>query len=102
MADRASPVDEVVVRHVASLARLEVAEGDLPRLTEQLARIVSYIDQLKEITEESVGPGSPALGTPLRTDEPAIPCGGARALAENSPRSLHGYGAVPRVVGEAE
>jgi aspartyl-tRNA(Asn)/glutamyl-tRNA(Gln) amidotransferase subunit C len=100
MADRSSPVDAAVVRHVASLARLEVAEGDLPRLTEQLARIVSYIDQLKGIPEEGAGPGAEA-GTPLRADEPG-PCDGAKALAENSPRSLHGYGAVPRVVGEGE
>ena len=100
MADRSSPVDAVVVRHVASLARLEVAEGDLPRLTEQLSRMVSYIDQLKEIPEEGAGPGAED-GTPLRADE-AGPCDGAKALAENSPRSLHGYGAVPRVVGEGE
>ena len=53
MADRSSPVDEAVVRHVASLARLDVPESDLPRLTGQLARIVSYIDQLKEIPEGS-------------------------------------------------
>ena len=100
MADRSSPVDVAVVRHVASLARLEVAEGDLPRLTEQLARIVSYIDQLREIPEEGAGAG-PGSGTPLRADVPRAG-EGARALAENVPRSLHGYGAVPRVVGEGE
>jgi len=99
MTDR-SPVDAAVVRHVASLARLDVAEGDLPRLTEQLSRIVSYIDQLKEIPEQAPGPGAEE-GTPLRADVPG-PCGGAQALARNSPRSLHGYGAVPRVVGEGE
>ena len=31
MADRSSPVDEAVVRHVASLARLDVPESALPR-----------------------------------------------------------------------
>ena len=100
MADRRSPVDVAVVRHVASLARLEVPESELPRLTEQLSRIVSYIDQLKEIPEEALGPSVP-LATPLRADSP-VPGGGLEALEQNLPRSLHGYGVVPRVVGEGE
>lgn len=100
MADRSSPVDEAVVRHVASLARLDVPAGDLPRLTGQLARIVSYIDQLKEIPEETLGPLSlePAA---LRSDE-AVAGDGQRALEINAPRTLHGYGVVPRIVGEGE
>ena len=98
MSDRSSPVDVAVVRHVASLARLEVPEAELPRLTQQLARIVSYIDQLKEIPEEALGAAAPEA-TPLRADAPA-PGDGPKALKENLPRELHGYGVVPRVVGE--
>ena len=98
MSDRRSPVDVAVVRHVASLARLEVPEAELPRLTQQLARIVSYIDQLKEIPEEAFGTAAPEA-TPLRADAP-VPGDGPKALKENLPRELHGYGVVPRVVGE--
>jgi aspartyl-tRNA(Asn)/glutamyl-tRNA(Gln) amidotransferase subunit C len=100
MADRSSPVDEAVVRHVASLARLDVPESDLPRLTGQLARIVSYIDQLKEIPEEELGPLG-AEGSAPRLDE-AVAGEGQRALEANAPRSLHGYGVVPRIVGDGE
>jgi len=82
---------------VAALARLRVAESELPGLTQQLARILSYIDQLKEIREEPGRP--PEVGaTPLREDFP-VPGGGKIALEENAPRVMHGYGAVPRVVG---
>ena len=82
---------------MAALARLRVAEGELPGLTQQLARILSYIDQLKEIREEPRRP--PELtATPLREDSP-IDGGGQKALKENAPRLMHGYGAVPRVVG---
>lgn len=100
MSDPRSPVDVAVVRHVASLARLEVPEVELAHLTEQLARIVSYIDQLKEIPEEAPDQAAPDA-TPLRADEPG-PCDGPRALELNLPKSLHGYGVVPRVVGEGE
>jgi len=82
---------------VAALARLRVADSELPGLTGQLARILSYIDQLKEIREEPLRP--PELpATPLREDFPEDG-GGRKALEENAPRVMHGYGAVPRVVG---
>ena len=100
MGDRSSPVDMAVVRHVAALARLEVAEAELGRLTEQLAGIVSYIDQLKEIPEEALGASEPDP-TPLRRDNP-VPGDGSKALEANLPKSLHGYGVVPRVLGESE
>jgi aspartyl-tRNA(Asn)/glutamyl-tRNA(Gln) amidotransferase subunit C len=100
MSDQSSPVDVAVVRHIASLARLELPEGELARLTQQLARIVSYIDQLKEIPAEALAAPAPPA-TPLRADQPE-PGDGPRALEENLPRALHGYGVVPRVVGEAE
>jgi len=91
-------VTPAVVQKVAELARLRVPEEDLARWAGQLARIVGYIDQLAAIPEEAFGglPGAPA--TPVRADEPR-PCDGDRALAENAPRLLHGYGVVPRVVG---
>jgi len=47
-----NPVGAEMVRRIAALARLRVPERDLPALTGQLARIVSYIDQLKEIAQE--------------------------------------------------
>jgi aspartyl-tRNA(Asn)/glutamyl-tRNA(Gln) amidotransferase subunit C len=97
MPSESSPVSPDVVRHVAALARLRVSPEELPALTHQLARILSYIDQLKEIREEPRRP--PELSaTPLRDDAPA-PCSGQEALEENARRLLHGYGAVPRVVG---
>lgn len=87
-----------MVRRIAALARLEVADRDLPVLTGQLARIVSYIDQIREIAaEELPGPRSPAP-TPVRQDAPR-PASGREALDANAARQLHGYGVVPRIVG---
>jgi aspartyl-tRNA(Asn)/glutamyl-tRNA(Gln) amidotransferase subunit C len=85
---------------VAALARLRVAESELPGLTRQLARILSYIDQLKEIREETRRPPQLAA-TPLREDSP-VDGDGRKALEANAPRVVHGYGAVPRVVGSGK
>jgi Asp-tRNA(Asn)/Glu-tRNA(Gln) amidotransferase C subunit len=57
-----SPVDPEVVRHVAALARLRVADGELPGLTRQLARILSYIDQF----ERDPGGAAAAAGSLFR------------------------------------
>jgi aspartyl-tRNA(Asn)/glutamyl-tRNA(Gln) amidotransferase subunit C len=100
VSSKSSPVSLEVVRHVAALARLRFSPEELPALTHQLARILSYIDQLKEIREEPRRPPE-MLATPLREDTPE-PGSGQRALEENSVRLEHGYGAVPRVVGGAK
>jgi aspartyl-tRNA(Asn)/glutamyl-tRNA(Gln) amidotransferase subunit C len=92
-----SPVSSEIVRQIAALARLRVPEADLPAWTQQLSRIVAYIDQLREIPEEALA-GSDPLPTPLRADEP-LAGPGLAALQSNAPRLPHGLGAVPRVVG---
>ena len=90
-----------VVRKVAALSRLRLPEDDLPLWTEQLSRIVSYIQQISRIPEEAFpGPGE-AAPTPLRNDEPR-PGDGRASLAANAPRQHEGFGVVPRVVGGGE
>jgi aspartyl-tRNA(Asn)/glutamyl-tRNA(Gln) amidotransferase subunit C len=98
MTSSPSVVTPEVVRKVAELARLRLPEGEIAQWTEQLSRIVAYIDQLKQIPESAFGAGASGTPTPLRPDE-ACDGGGQEALAENAPRRLHGYGVVPRVVG---
>ena len=97
MSSESSPVRPEIVRQVAALARLRVPESDLDAWTRQLARIVAYIDQLKQIPEEAEA-APDGLATPLRADEPAAGPG-LEALQANAPRLPHGLGAVPRVVG---
>jgi aspartyl-tRNA(Asn)/glutamyl-tRNA(Gln) amidotransferase subunit C len=92
------PVDLEVVRRIAALARLELPEQELPLFAGQLARIVAYIDQLREIPETESADALPAGPTPVRSDKPR-PGGGRAALEANAPRLLHDHVVVPRVVG---
>ncbi len=87
-----------VVRRVAELARLRLPDTELPLWTGQLSRIVGYIEQLRQIPEPELAIPAQAPATPVRDDAPRDGAG-AEALARNSPRQVHGYGAVPRVVG---
>jgi aspartyl-tRNA(Asn)/glutamyl-tRNA(Gln) amidotransferase subunit C len=98
MPSSSSVVTPEVVREVAGLARLRLPESELPRWTEQLSRIVGYIEQLKQIPEGAFAPPRGAAATPAREDSPRDGRG-LQALSANSPSLLHDYGAVPRVVG---
>jgi aspartyl-tRNA(Asn)/glutamyl-tRNA(Gln) amidotransferase subunit C len=101
MSSHSSAVTLDVVRRIAALARLRVPDDELPVWTRQLDRIVSYIDQLREIpgTGEPAPDGAPP--TPLRPDSPRDG-DGEQALAANAADCAHGFGVVPRVVGGGE
>ena len=100
MASDRRAVTPGIVRNVAQLARLSLPEEELGRWTEQLGRIVSYIDQIEAIREDSAGAEAPDTlpATPIREDEPR-PGYGREALEGNAPRKFRGFGVVPRVVG---
>jgi len=89
------------VRRVAALSRLRLPENEVPLWASQLDRIVSYIDQLKELPDDAVAASDALSATPFRPDV-ARPGMGDRALAENTPATAHGFGVVPRVVGGEE
>ncbi len=99
-ADRRTVTPEVV-RKVAELARLRVPEGDLALWTDQLDRIVSYIDQIERIPEHAFGKPPAPPPTPFRGDQ-SRPGRGREALEQNAPRRYEGFGVVPRVVGANE
>ncbi|MCC6575235.1 MAG: Asp-tRNA(Asn)/Glu-tRNA(Gln) amidotransferase subunit GatC [Planctomycetes bacterium] len=42
-------MDEHTVRHVAKLARLELAEGEIARLAGDLSKITHYIEQMGKL-----------------------------------------------------
>ena len=86
----------------ASSRGCRVPEEELSLWTEQLGRIVSYIDQIARIPEIAVGRAAEALPpTPVRPDEPrpGLRPRGARGA---TPRAgSRDYGVVPRVSAAA-
>jgi len=100
MASERRTVTLGIVRKVAQLSRLSLPEEELSRWTEQLGRIVSYIDQIEAIPESANGDAAEdaVSPTPVRDDDPR-PGYGREALGRNAPRQFRGFGVVPRVVG---
>jgi len=86
------------VRHVAALARLDVAESRLPELVAQLNGILSHMDALAKVKTTGVmataGVGDAAM--PLRADiGPPIPL--LHPLESFAPQMRDGFLLVPRL-----
>jgi aspartyl-tRNA(Asn)/glutamyl-tRNA(Gln) amidotransferase subunit C len=86
------------VLHVARLAELDVAEADLPKLVEQMGRIVGFVEQLNEVPAGEQAP--PFLAgpdrTPLRADEvDSVPL--VRPPSAIAPEFVQGLFVVPRL-----
>ena len=81
-------------QRIAELAHLEFDDAGLQRMADEMTKILSYIDQLREIegsTDKSVG------ATPLREDvaRPGVP---REAVERNAPAFRDGHFVVPKVI----
>jgi len=92
-------------RWVATLARLDLSDDDLARITGQLSAILDYVDQLRQVPTDGVEP----LAHPLdltnvfRADEPEPSLPVAEALANapakrDDPVTGGGFFLVPPVL----
>jgi len=88
------------VEKVALLARLRLSETELGTLTDELAQIVTYVDQLAEVDTDGVEPMAHAVevSNVFSPDEvkPSLPR--EQALANAPSRNERGY-LVPAVLG---
>ena len=91
------------VRHVAKLARLELPEDRLAKLTLQLETILEYVAQIGTVDVTGIEPMAHALPlhNVLREDvvEPSLPL--AKVL-QNAPDTDGPFFKVPKVIGGDE
>jgi aspartyl-tRNA(Asn)/glutamyl-tRNA(Gln) amidotransferase subunit C len=94
------------VRTTATLARLELGDEEIARLTRELDAILGYMDLLDKLDVSAVEPmtHAVALDLPLRDDvlealEPQLPV--ERALAA-APRAHDGLFEVPKIIEVAD
>jgi aspartyl-tRNA(Asn)/glutamyl-tRNA(Gln) amidotransferase subunit C len=91
------------VRKVAKLARLELDEAEVAKLTGQLESILHYIEKIGQIDMSDVEPMAHALAVKnvLREDspEPGLPL---EKVLENAPRTDGPFFEVPKVIAGDE
>jgi aspartyl-tRNA(Asn)/glutamyl-tRNA(Gln) amidotransferase subunit C len=92
-------LDPATVRRIASLARIRVADDELPRLQAELNGILGWIEQLNEVNVDGVEPLTGAVQMALALREDVVTDGGYpdKVLA-NAPERAGDFYAVPKVV----
>lgn len=81
------------VKHIANLARLELSEEEIEKITPQLSDIIGYIEQLSEVDTDGVLPTAQVTGQSniFRSDEAINWPEDEKALAlKQSPEGLEG------------
>ena len=92
-------IDIDTARKVAKLARIRVAEGDLPALAGQLSGILGFMEQLNDVDVRGVEPMVSVTPMRLRRRADVVTDGGIQgAVLANAPDAREGFFAVPKVV----
>lgn len=88
------------VAYVAKLARLDLQPGEVEDMTEQLDKILNYVDKLNELDTSGVEPTTHAISihNAFRDDEemPSLP---QEEAVANGPSQNGEAFVVPRVIG---
>ena len=92
-------LDKATVAHIASLARIRLAEAELEPLANELSHILSWVEQLNEVDTTGVAPMASAASASLPMRDDAVTDGGCRdEILGNAPRAARGFFTVPKVV----
>ena len=77
-------IDREQVLHVARLARLELTEDEVGRMSEELSNVLGHIEKIGELDLEDVAPTSHVveLENVLREDDPRPGIARERALSD--------------------
>ena len=93
------PITKDTVKYVAHLARIELEDKELEKLSRQLEDILRFIDKLEKIDVGRIEPTSHILpiNNVLREDTPRNSLTADKAL-ENAPQKKDGFFSVPKVI----
>jgi aspartyl-tRNA(Asn)/glutamyl-tRNA(Gln) amidotransferase subunit C len=95
-------MSEFNLKRIAHLARLHFDDRELKILESQVADILKYIEQLKEVDLSDVEPTSHPLpiSNVFRQDQ-ALPPLDIKEFLKNSPKSKDTFFEVPKVIEES-
>lgn len=91
------------VRHVAFLARLDLTPAEEDQFTEQLAGILSYVEQLDQLNTEGIEPTFHVLDLPHPTHPDTVkPWEDLESILANAPERADQFFKVPRILVHQE
>jgi aspartyl-tRNA(Asn)/glutamyl-tRNA(Gln) amidotransferase subunit C len=93
-------IDRLEAKRIADLAHLEFDDPALERMAEEMTKILTYIDQLREVDVTRFESSIDAEPARMR-DDVAQPSVDRSSVAANAPAfSADGHFIVPKVIGD--
>lgn len=87
------------VKHIAKLAKLQFNDEEIVNFTDDLNKILEYVDKLNELDTENVEPLShPIEGANVFRDDALRNSVDTENALKNAPKSSHEYFKVPKVI----
>jgi len=92
-------VDAATVRRIAHLARIAVAESEVPHLQGELNAMLAFVEQLSEVNVEGVEPMTSVTPMEMKKRPDVVTDGGiADDIVRNAPETQRHFFLVPKVV----
>ena len=92
-------VDQKTVRRIAHLARIAVADEDVPHLQGELNAILSFVEQLNAVDVEGVEPMTSVTPMVMRMRQDGVTDGYCpEKVLRNAPLTEDNFFVVPKVV----
>jgi aspartyl-tRNA(Asn)/glutamyl-tRNA(Gln) amidotransferase subunit C len=92
-------VDQKTVRRIAHLARIKLAEDDVPRLEGELNSILHWIEQLNEVDVAGVEPLTSVVAMMMKKRQDVVTDGNyPQDVTKNAPAAEDEFFMVPKVV----
>ena len=97
----AEKIDELQVRKVGKLARLDLSDGEVREFTGQLSAILEYVEKLNELDTGDIEPLAHCLpvSNVFREDKARKSLGTEKTLA-NAPQHDGDFFKVPKILDE--
>jgi aspartyl-tRNA(Asn)/glutamyl-tRNA(Gln) amidotransferase subunit C len=92
-------VDAATVRRIAHLARIAVAESEVPHLQGELNAMLAFVEQLSEVNVEGIEPMTSVIPIEMKKRPDVVDDGEiADDIIRNAPETQDHFFLVPKVV----
>lgn len=92
-------VDAAAVRRIAHLARIAVAESEVPHLQGELNAMLAFVEQLREVNVDGVEPMTSVMPMEMKKRPDIVNDGEiADEVVANAPETQDHFFLVPKVV----
>lgn len=96
-------LDEDTVRHVAHLARIAITDEEVRLYSQQLSKILDYVNQLNELDTSNVPPAEhPLAASDVFRADVVQPSWSSDVALKNAPDRHGDYFRVPKVLDQED